>query len=311
MQKRSRGLQDLRSTRFAFFLVTFVIAGCGFACSQAIDDGLIGHWKFDEGAGDVIRDSSSNRNDGLIIPPAARTPKWGAAEFAGAASFSGKNDHYIRVPASASLNTIKKQITVAALIYPRSLWSPIDRYLSFAQRKWKEAVQFTRGLLGAVPETDSAVTAPSGFIAIVQRQWRETIHPDQFYLGYGRQNNVLHYKWHLGLTGDDDVSIYSLPKGQLKPRIAEWVHLAGTYDGETGKMALYVDGELIGTLMHPGAIRLDQESLDRPLAIGGELNGPSTVDPTADFDGYIGDVRIYNRALSDEEIKFLASKAKR
>ena len=89
------------------------------------------------------------------------------------------------------------------------------------------------------------------------------------------------------------------------------MHLAGTYNGETGKMSLYVDGELIGTQTHIGEIRLDPESLNRPLAIGAELNGPSTDEPTGEFDGYIRDVRIYDRALSDEEVKALAQEAKR
>jgi hypothetical protein len=89
------------------------------------------------------------------------------------------------------------------------------------------------------------------------------------------------------------------------------VHLAGTYDGETGKMSLYVDGELIGMQTHVGEIRLDAESLNRPLAIGAELNGPSTNSPTNGFDGCVRDVRIYDRALSDKEVPTLAEKAKR
>ena len=76
-------------------------------------------------------------------------------------------------------------------------------------------------------------------------------------------------------------------------------------------MSLYVDGELIGTQTHVGEIRLDPESLNRPLAIGAELNGPSIDEPTGEFDGYIRDVRIYDRALSDEEVKALAQEAKR
>jgi hypothetical protein len=75
-------------------------------------------------------------------------------------------------------------------------------------------------------------------------------------------------------------------------------------------MSLYVDGELIGTQAHVGEI-LDPESLNRPLAIGAELNGPSTDDPTGEFDGYVRDVRIYNRALSNEEVKILAEEARR
>ena len=88
------------------------------------------------------------------------------------------------------------------------------------------------------------------------------------------------------------------------------MHLAGTYNGETGKMSLYVDGNLIGTLTRTGEIRLDPESLNRPLAIGAELNGPSIDKPTADFDGYVRDVRIYDRALSDQEVKTLAEEAR-
>ena len=76
-------------------------------------------------------------------------------------------------------------------------------------------------------------------------------------------------------------------------------------------MSLYVDGELIGTQTHIGEIRLDPESLNWPLAIGAELNGPSIDEPTGEFDGYIRDVRIYARALSDEEVKALAQEAKR
>jgi len=91
----------------------------------------------------------------------------------------------------------------------------------------------------------------------------------------------------------------------------EWVHLAGTNNGETGEMSLYVDGELIGTETHIGEIRLDPESSNRPLAIGAELNGPNTDEPTGDFDGYIRDVRIYHRSLSDKEVKALAEQARR
>ena len=109
----------------------------------------------------------------------------------------------------------------------------------------------------------------------------------------------------------DDVSLYRLPQNQDKPPVGKWVHLAGTYNGETGKTSLYVDGELIGTQTHVGEIRLDPESLDRPLTIGAELNGPSIDEPSGEFVGYVRDVRIYNRALSDQEVKTLAEETKR
>jgi hypothetical protein len=93
--------------------------------------------------------------------------------------------------------------------------------------------------------------------------------------------------------------------------VGEWVHLAGTYNGETGRMLLYVNGKLIGSETHVGEIRLDPESLNRPLIIGGELNGSNINEIDSEFNGYIDDVRIYNRALSDKEIDALALAAGR
>ena len=107
------------------------------------------------------------------------------------------------------------------------------------------------------------------------------------------------------------MNIYQLPEGQNKPVVGQWVHLAGAYDGETGKVSLYVNGKLIGAETQVGEIRLDQESLKRPLIIGGELNGPDIDDVANSFDGYIDDVRIFDRALSADEISELAKEARK
>jgi len=291
---------------FLFVIASAIVGPCS-AQDDTVGGGLIAHWKFEEGAGDVVKDSSGQGNDGTIVPANTPEPKWGAGDFAGSVSFSGGNDHFVRIPPSASLNSLKKQITVVAVIYPRTLWPD-----SYFRRKWKKAVKLAKKLLGMAADSEEAQgPSPTGYIAIVQRQWAETMHPDQYYLGYGPENNVLHYKWHLGLMGGDEVSLYRLPQGQDKPPVGEWVDLAGTYNGETGKMSLYVDGELIGTQTHVGEIRLDPESLNRPLTIGAELNGPSIDDPSGEFVGYVRDVRIYDRALSDQEVKTLAEEARR
>jgi hypothetical protein len=294
------------------FVFAMAIVGSCRAADDPVREGLIAHWKFTEGAGDVVRDSSGKGNDGTIVPIKTTESRWGSGDFAGSLSFSGCNDHFVRIPPSASLNNLKKQITVVAFIYPRTLWDPdsyYKKYISKIQRRWRKAVRLAKNLLGTSTDGEKDPSS-TGYIAIVQRQWRETIHPDQYYLGYGPENNVLHYKWHLGLIGDE-VSLYRLPEGQDKPQAGKWVHLAGTYNGETGKMSLYVDGKLIGKQTHIGEIRLDSESMNRPLAIGAELNGRSTDDPTGEFDGYVRDVRIYDRALSDEEIKALAADARK
>lgn len=254
------------------------------------DDGLVALWQFEESSGISIRDSSTNRNDGVIVGARSLQSLWGVGEFAGSVSLSGSSDQHIRFPASPSLNAkgLQKHLTVAAHIFPRSLWAP--------RRAW------------AFWESEPA---KSGYIAIVQRQWRETIHPDLFYLGFGPKKNALNYKWHVGVTDDDDASLYRLPEGQQMPPVNQWMHLAGTFDGHTGIMALYVNGELLGTRkINPGEIRLDPESMNRPLLIGAELNGPDIDDSAGEFDGYIDEVRIYERTLSAKEIRALANEAR-
>lgn len=72
---------------------------------------------------------------------------------------------------------------------------------------------------------------------------------------------------------------------------ATWVHLAGTWDGTSKRF--YVDGALQFAL----AFAVDFDGSD--FLIGGDENGGA---PALMFTGRIDDVRIYDRALGDDEI---------
>lgn len=82
----------------------------------------------------------------------------------------------------------------------------------------------------------------------------------------------------------------------------DWRHVTVTYDGtrETSGLRIYVDGELqpILSLLDELNQSFDNKGL---LRIGGG-NGP-----TGRFHGLIDDVRIFDRALSDEEAKIVAA----
>jgi hypothetical protein len=69
-----------------------------------------------------------------------------------------------------------------------------------------------------------------------------------------------------------------------------WTHLAATYDGATQK--LYVNGALVGNRSETGAITLSNGA----LRIGGNSVWGEY------FTGYIDEVRVYNRALTQAEI---------
>ena len=55
---------------------------------DAILNGLVGWWKFDEGSGTVAYDSSGNGNDGNLT----NGPNWTTGKIGGALSFDGVND---------------------------------------------------------------------------------------------------------------------------------------------------------------------------------------------------------------------------
>ena len=77
----------------------------------------------------------------------------------------------------------------------------------------------------------------------------------------------------------------------------KWHHVGAVYDGET--FSLYVDGKLDATEESTGVITVSSY----PLYIG---NNSQNTD--RDWTGLIDEVTIYNRALSDLEVMYLAGK---
>jgi len=73
----------------------------------------------------------------------------------------------------------------------------------------------------------------------------------------------------------------------------QWYHIVGTYD--KSNMKLFVDGGLVNSLAESADIRVDTGS----FYVG------SRTASARYFNGLIDDVRIYNRALSEQEVQQL------
>jgi hypothetical protein len=76
-----------------------------------------------------------------------------------------------------------------------------------------------------------------------------------------------------------------------------WTHFIGTYDGLNIKV--YINGELKGTTYWPGVNTAVYLS---PFSLG----YTSTASPVYYWCGYLDEVRIYNRILSESEMRLLA-----
>jgi len=86
---------------------------------------------------------------------------------------------------------------------------------------------------------------------------------------------------------------------EASPGLTEgWHHVAVTIDGATAEMGLYLDGLLVGSVM--------TETL--PMDLGNTTQnwiGRSQYEADAYFNGSVDDFRIYNRALSEAEVRYL------
>lgn len=78
-----------------------------------------------------------------------------------------------------------------------------------------------------------------------------------------------------------------------------WHHLVGAFD--RGQLHLYVDGELQGFAKFEAGPHFPDES----VYIGKEFRLPTTGNDYRYYTGSLDDVRIYNRALSADEVKAL------
>jgi hypothetical protein len=111
-----------------------------------------------------------------------------------------------------------------------------------------------------------------------QTMWHIELNMDTGNIGFSRYDN---YPWF----------------GENIPPIAEWCHIAVTFDGATTTM--YINGKPVGT---DTGFTFGPKT-DAHLVFGAvEANGANP------FNGAIDEVVLYNRALSPAEVAYLADK---
>ncbi|MBR9676849.1 hypothetical protein GOV04_01805, partial [Candidatus Woesearchaeota archaeon] len=124
----------------------------------------------------------------------------------------------------------------------------------------------------------------------------------EYRIRYEETNPEKKYVWHVSSDGDDPLNNETIISAS-NVSLNEWHHLVGTWNNNTGELRFYLDGVLKDTDSYAASSIFDGSA---NLAIGtsSDNNGSSsgTVD---DYRGTIDEVAIYNRTLSDIEIKTL------
>jgi hypothetical protein len=214
--------------------------------TSALEDGLIGHYTFDETEGSIANDASGNENHGELH----NGPTWTKGKFGGALSFDGVNDR-VKLPAKMLKDSVNLSF---------SFW------------------------------------------------FLESQQPEEFHTFVSAANNVAHN--HILFIGrrTGQIDYFDNAKGNQElfsydydKKASSWTKIAIVRDNSSSN--LFIDGEL-----HKSHSR-ENHRLDispNGLWIGGDQDRiGSSWDHRQQLNGILDDYRIYNRALSANEIKEL------
>ncbi|MFQ6063646.1 MAG: LamG-like jellyroll fold domain-containing protein, partial [Methanosarcinales archaeon] len=203
------------------------------ATAQTSDNGLVAEWHFDEGKGNIVKDTSGNGNDGTI-----HGATWVDGKYGKALSFDGKND-YVEVPDDESLR----------------LWN------SYTLEAWINM----KGM--------------SSYGVIVAKRSGSTVNFNYHISDAANDRKMASYN---GATSVGGTTVLNFN---------QWYHVAYVYD--SGIIYFYLNGQFDGS-----ASQTSGDANEHSVFIGTDNGGTKYY-----FNGIIDEIRIYNRALSAEEIK--------
>jgi hypothetical protein len=243
-------------------------------------------WRFDEAQGDATTEGVS----GIASTVEGHKTLWKRGVSGTALQFDGYHSE-VRFPASrspaiASAITLEGWVAIGA--YPWS-WVPVVQQCDDVPEEL-ETMKGRRARLAG----EEALGEDEGDFTVVLKKEDDV----GYFLGVdglGRPG----LKLRVGGQWEELVSDVVLERRR-------WHHLAGTYDKNTGTMALYVDGE---PAAEKAVAKADIEMSGKDVRIGrGKPRRPikpvraHTFIDTYAFDGLIDEVRIHDTALSAAEI---------
>ena len=239
----------------------------------ALDNGLVGHWTFDGqnvdwGTKFSVLDRSGQGNHASTTLATTTAPTEGV--LGQAFDFPDETHKYVNVPTSASLELTTK-ITVSAWIKPTAddIGTRFDIFNKMSSNQAEGVGSAGRGGYYLGNDTNGGSGSPN--------RWCFTLSNN------GGTSNVC--------------STLTLEAG-------EWYHFVGTYDADAGTpRRLYTNGVQTasnGSVFTPQVI----SNISAYIGGGGFNNGAGWTGDNY-FGGVIDEIRVYNRALSANEVRAL------
>lgn len=159
-----KGIVSLLSV--SFIALCLILTGRGFAVIDI--EKLAGLWLFDEGKGNVVKDSSGNGNDGKF----EKGPKWVDGKFGKALEFDG-TPNYVIVPHNPIFDFGADDFTMGCWMKSENL----DSYVVIKRNGagfWALSSSIDRNS-GVFIFEGGGVHIDSGKTVIVKKGWRHTV----------------------------------------------------------------------------------------------------------------------------------------
>lgn len=246
----------------AVYLFLFFVCVSQISYSQSAN-GLIGHWKFDEEKGKVAFDAVTNSVDSI---------------------------NYIFNTVTPSKDPVRRKgISNRALVF--------DGFSNWIERPSNKFVTPTNALSISVWVAPRAFEHGDGnkLSAIVNQQ--NLPEKSGFALGMFR-----HGRWSFQVgTGKQMIEVWD--EDNLIPR-RQWSYLVGTYDASTATATLYLNGKIIcqKSLFQRLPIKPAAQSLIIGKHNQAEKENPRSSIQFNMYNGFMDDLKIYNRVLTKAEI---------
>jgi len=237
---------------------------------------LIGLWRFDEGTGTTVHDSSGLKNDGELTmdDPGGEPPTWVPSRtgFGQALQFQVESaaHSYVDIPASDSL-----------------------RFGMTANDTWTITAW-----------TFEASDGSGGFVSSYGRLFAQNDgYGLNFDSGSSSSSDSQYYIWHDPLSAWQKG--FGTEAGDITPILDQWVHLALVYDGRS--LTLFRNGNLGvqngAKESIPVNAGLNWSGYDSKLQIGSVNNAPADHN----WNGMIDDFAIFTGALSESQLQTVMS----
>ncbi len=233
--------------------------------------GLIARWQFEEGSGQIAHDSSGNGNNGEFRDNLGNTVEGGW----GTGDFAG----------TLSMDGGDDGIVVVPM--SDSIRAIRDKVTVMAWTYRTErhnvavmAHDYSNSLFFGYHEYHQDKKDPTKFTGAV-------------------------FKWDIHNDKGENAACWTPTSALENQPVNRWYHLTGVYDGQNA--ILYVDGQEICRAPLTGNLLIT----DKPITLSGFLNGGWGPALTDEITGNLDDVRLYDRALSPQEINTIYSQTKK